>query len=54
MTEREERILNLVIELSMTRYEVAVALIEAELKREARLLIKERREVEVEKRGKGQ
>lgn len=53
MTECEERILKLVIEWSMTHYLVAQALIEAELKREAKNLIKERREAELKKDEKG-
>ena len=49
MTPTEERVLNLVIEWSESRYLVAEALIEAELKREVKNLIKERREAEIEK-----
>lgn len=48
MTPTEERILNLVIEWSMTHYLVARALIEAQLQSEAKVLVKERREAEVE------
>lgn len=53
MTECGERILNLVIEWSMTHYVVAQALIESELKREAKILIQERREAEVKNGEKG-
>lgn len=38
MTPTEERILNLVLEWDNTRYSVALALIEVELKREAKNL----------------
>jgi hypothetical protein len=44
ITEKEDRVLNLVIEWRMTRTAMASALVELELKHEADLLIKERRE----------
>jgi hypothetical protein len=53
VTPTEERILNLVIEWDNTRYLVARALIEAEMKREAKNLAKERREAEVKNSEKG-
>lgn len=48
MTEREERVLNLAIEWRMSKYAVAEALIESDLRRAIDLLIKERRDIEVD------
>jgi len=53
VTPTEERILNLVLEWDNTRYSVVLALIEVELKREAKNLAKERREAEVKNSEKG-
>lgn len=49
MTEREERILDLVIEWRDSRFAVAEALIRQELMREVDKLKKERRDGKVEK-----
>lgn len=49
MTEREERVLTLAIEWRMSRYAVAEALIESDLRHAIDLLVKERREAELRK-----
>jgi hypothetical protein len=54
VTQTEERVLNLAIEWRMSRYAVAEALIESDLRGAIDLLIKERREAELRKSEKGQ
>lgn len=53
ITERELRVCNLAIEWVMSRYQLAEAFVEQELKKQIHLLIKERREAEVKNGEKG-